>query len=95
MSRGISKSALRSYFQDWLDTNFTYGLIDRNRRQATLDRLHRSLPELITELVPGQRTVKSTKDRRLALSREWGWIPRPVSSRCSSFAGPAFDDRAG
>jgi hypothetical protein len=76
MSRGISQFALRDYFQDWLDTNFTYGLIDRNRRQATLDRLHRSLPELITELnQQGKATVKFDKGPALNIIPRVGLDP--------------------
>lgn len=46
----ISKSTLDRYFHEWLDVNFTYGLIDRNLRQATLDGLRQSLPQLVAEL---------------------------------------------
>jgi hypothetical protein len=58
----ILKSELQSYFQDWLDTNFTYGLIDRNRRQATLNGLRRSLPDVLTELNrSGEATIRVDK----------------------------------
>jgi len=50
MTRRISKAELQSYFRDWLDSNFTYGLIDRNARQANLDALMRSLPDLLAQI---------------------------------------------
>lgn len=57
MVHRISRSELRSYFQDWLDTNFTYGLIDRNRRQDALDRLRSRLPEFLAEMNRSGRAV--------------------------------------
>lgn len=67
MARRISKDELQSYFRDWLDSNFTYGLIDRDARQASLDVLRASLPELVVqinrlgkavlEVHPGKRTL--------------------------------------
>ncbi len=50
MPRRISQSELQAYFKDWLDTNFTNGLITSKQRQVRLEELRRGLPVVVAEL---------------------------------------------
>lgn len=106
MGRRILASELRSYFHEWLDTNFTYGLIDRDRRQAILDGLRRQLPRLITEVNhAGRGELRLDEDRaaltiipRVGCDPENGkfnlfeirWSGVPRSRRLRCFLGSRF-----
>jgi hypothetical protein len=46
----VTNQDFRKYFQEWLDTAFRHGLIDRNNRQATLDGMRAYLPQLVLGL---------------------------------------------
>jgi len=46
----VTSAELNRYFQEWLDTAFSNGLINRNTRQATLDGMREYLPQLIQSL---------------------------------------------
>jgi len=46
----VTTPELNRYFQDWLDTGFRNGLMNRNERQATLDGMRKVLPEIVRNL---------------------------------------------
>jgi hypothetical protein len=45
-----TRSELRSYFVEWLETGFQYGLIDRNMRGKTFSKMEEHLPNLVASL---------------------------------------------
>jgi hypothetical protein len=46
----VTRSQLRKYFQDWLDTGFRNGLINRNRRDDTVKQMTERVPALAASL---------------------------------------------
>ncbi len=63
----VTKGELNRYFQEWLDTAFSSGLINRNTRQSTLDGMRQYLPQLVqslnasgTALIPFDRQASLT-----------------------------------
>jgi hypothetical protein len=46
----VTTRELNRYFQNWLDTGFRHGLMNRYERQATLDGMREVLPEVVRSL---------------------------------------------
>jgi hypothetical protein len=106
MGRKIVDRELRSYFQEWLDTNFTYGLINRDQQQVILDRLRRRVPQLVRELNRSGRGVLAVEQGLGTLTIlprvgsdpatgkfnlfEFRWSGVPRSRRLRCFLGSRF-----
>lgn len=46
----ISQAELQSYFEEWLDTSFTNGIIEAAARDSTFDQFQAALPTITREL---------------------------------------------